>query len=840
MSSPEKTLFIHDQRLSRLCLRTEDCGDKLTLLKGQIASVASANPDSESRWIPLKDRWELFDPFRSNGRVLLAITSYAGLGKSKVLEQIEACLPQIDRNVVTLRVQFANLPNTWQQYLCDEMPGHTSPFLVEHFLDELRTYRAVDPNLPDYDQRELRRWIETLLRNGSFVLIIDGVDEYSGDDASSKAGGLRSLLMDVFPKMHCVIGSRPHAITETFWRQLFAEDSDASHKGTLAELASVWDFIRVEMFDTDQQERFVGKELAAHIRRMQADIEVSPRSLEVLLRTMDPKSIAAIRSTADLYWYSVFHSLPIDMRDSSGRDLVHTNLKRNEILHILSAIGITMALWNDDPRFDSAQAAGRSPETSRRKSPGVMEVGTELASLEEFQRRLFQRLYDIYPEWKESDPRSHRPLAEYWYNELIRLNSQFVEFTFFQEQGSGQIRWQNATLRDFFAALWMVTRATAMERDAFHQRIDIARDKRDSSVAEIWRMICGMPEDVRCLSSGATPDDQNLPWLKMVEPLYASSEVEKRFYGRPTELMYHAWPGLLYRARILTTRKWSEHDLLEATWHAQQTFGGKDPLRAVGPKADERSKALSVVESYLSEYPLLAKTGGESTEIIGEDLENHWCHCNTFPGMKVLVGGSDSSFNPPHTKQFQYAFSIAAYTVTNRLYALFDSDHAKRFEDYRRYSPEPRCPAIYLNWYDAMMFSIWCHGYLPCEWEWEYASRADCLDWRATNATYYWGNNEVLLGEHAWIKTNSEGRAHGVGEKFPNRFGLFDTLGNVSEWCRNLFVEPIAEDKSERRRLRGGNYAYETHYSECSARDYFRPHYASTILGCRVLRFRRS
>jgi hypothetical protein len=32
--------------------------------------------------------------------------------------------------------------------------------------------------------------------------------------------------------MHCVIGSRPHAITETFWRQLFAEDSDASHKGT--------------------------------------------------------------------------------------------------------------------------------------------------------------------------------------------------------------------------------------------------------------------------------------------------------------------------------------------------------------------------------------------------------------------------------------------------------------------------------------------------------------------------------------------------------------------------------------------------------------------------------
>jgi hypothetical protein len=838
MSSPEKTLFIHDQRLSRLCLRTEDCGDKLTLLKGQIASVASANPDSESRWIPLKDRWELFDPFRSNGRVLLAITSYAGLGKSKVLEQIEACLPQIDRNVVTLRVQFANLPNTWQQYLCDEMPGHTSPFLVEHFLDELRTYRAVDPNLPDYDQRELRRWIETLLRNGSFVLIIDGVDEYSGDDASSKAGGLRSLLMDVFPKMHCVIGSRPHAITETFWRQLFAEDSDASHKGTLAELASVWDFIRVEMFDTDQQERFVGKELAAHIRRMQADIEVSPRSLEVLLRTMDPKSIAAIRSTADLYWYSVFHSLPIDMRDSSGRDLVHTNLKRNEILHILSAIGITMALWNDDPRFDSAQAAGRSQETSRRKSPGVMEVGTELASLEEFQRRLFQRLYDIYPEWKESDPRSHRPLAEYWYNELIRLNSQFVEFTFFQEQGSGQIRWQNATLRDFFAALWMVTRATAMERDAFHQRIDIARDKRDSSVAEIWRMICGMPEDVRCLSSGATPDDQNLPWLKMVEPLYASSEVEKRFYGRPTELMYHAWPGLLYRAGVLTKLDWSEEDLLEATYRAQQRFGGNDICGSDLKRSSESLKSITLLESFLSEYPKLAQGRGEPSKIIDEDLEKHWCKCQSRPGIEVCVGHPDTKGNPEGIKQIQNAFSIGAFAVTNRLYELFDRDHAKRFEDYGRRSPDRRSPVIYLNWYDAMMFSIWCHGYLPSELEWEYACRAERRNPDGTNARYYWGNTKELIGENAWINTNSDSRCHVVGQKGKNDFGLFDTLGNVSEWCRNLVVEPIAKDGSERRPLRGGNYSYQAYLSECSAREYFRPHYASAILGCRVLRIR--
>jgi hypothetical protein len=851
MASPSSSLFIHDQRLSRLTLRTDDRGEKLTFLKGQIASVASIDPSGESRWLPLEDRWELFDQFGRGERILLAITSYAGLGKSKVLEQLEACLPQIDGNLVTMRVQFADLPNDWQQYLNHELLGHDSPFFVKHFCDELTTYRSIDPNLPDYDQKKLRLWIEAMLRNGSFVLIIDGVDEYGGEDAFKKGTELRKLLIDAFPKLHCVVGSRPHAITETFWRVLFAQDSDKSHKGTSAELASAWEFVRVEMFDEDQQERFIGKELASQIRRMQSRMDFSPRSLEVLLRNVDRNAIATVRSTADLYWHSVYHSLPLDNRDGNGRGLVHTSLNRLEVLHILSAIAITMALWNDDSRFAPQQvvdndglSTGAAPGSRRKASsiedsPGVMEVGTELATMVEFQRRVFQRLYDIYPEWKEKDPKSKRPYVEHWYHELIRLNSQYVEFNYFQDQGVGQIRWQNATLRDFFAALWMVTRATEREREAFHRRMNVARDRRDSSIAEIWRMICGMPEAVRCLSSGASPADQNLSWLKMVEPLYAPPNAETRFHGRPSELMYRAWPGLLYRNGVLTKLDWSEEDLLEATYRAQQRFGGIDPRRSDLKRSSEPSKSINLLESFLSEYPKLAQGGGEPSKIIDEDIENHWCKCQSRPGMEVRVGHSDTKGNPEGIKQIQNAFSIGAFAVTNRLYELFDRDHAKRFEDYGRFSPDRRSPAIYLNWYDAMMFSIWCHGYLPSELEWEYASRAEQRNPDGTNARYYWGNTKELLGENAWINTNSDNRCHVVGQRGKNDFGLFDTLGNVSEWCRNLVVEPIAKDGSERRPLRGGNYSYQAYLSECSAREYFRPHYASAILGCRVLRIRR-
>ena len=65
---------------------------------------------------------------------------------------------------------------------------------------------------------------------------------------------------------------------------------------------------------------------------------------------------------------------------------------------------------------------------------------------------------------------------------------------------------------------------------------------------------------------------------------------------------------------------------------------------------------------------------------------------------------------------------------------------------------------------------------LPTEAEWEYACRA--------------GTPGIRYGELesvAWYKDNSEGRTHEVGEKEPNAWGLYDMLGNVWEWCSDLY-----------------------------------------------------
>ena len=61
---------------------------------------------------------------------------------------------------------------------------------------------------------------------------------------------------------------------------------------------------------------------------------------------------------------------------------------------------------------------------------------------------------------------------------------------------------------------------------------------------------------------------------------------------------------------------------------------------------------------------------------------------------------------------------------------------------------------------------------LPSNAEFEYACRAK------DESGQYGPSREI-----GWFKDNSEGTTHPVGQKLPNEWGLYDMLGNVSEWC---------------------------------------------------------
>ncbi|MFC1509198.1 formylglycine-generating enzyme family protein, partial [Candidatus Omnitrophota bacterium] len=76
------------------------------------------------------------------------------------------------------------------------------------------------------------------------------------------------------------------------------------------------------------------------------------------------------------------------------------------------------------------------------------------------------------------------------------------------------------------------------------------------------------------------------------------------------------------------------------------------------------------------------------------------------------------------------------------------------------------------------------NGYrLPTEAEWEYACRA------GTSTPFNTGSGETDLAEAAWYTGNGKHHEMSVGEKKPNRWGLYDMHGNVSEVCNDTVTD---------------------------------------------------
>ncbi|MFZ4550147.1 MAG: formylglycine-generating enzyme family protein [Bacteroidales bacterium] len=94
---------------------------------------------------------------------------------------------------------------------------------------------------------------------------------------------------------------------------------------------------------------------------------------------------------------------------------------------------------------------------------------------------------------------------------------------------------------------------------------------------------------------------------------------------------------------------------------------------------------------------------------------------------------------------------------------------------------------------DEIVFNPKANGFrLPTEAEWEYACKA--------------GTTGIRYGEIdsiAWYKENSGKRTQSVGTKEPNQFGIYDMLGNVWEWCSDIYDETVY---GSYRVIRGGGW----------------------------------
>ncbi|MFS0866204.1 formylglycine-generating enzyme family protein [Microbacterium sp. 179-B 1A2 NHS] len=159
---------------------------------------------------------------------------------------------------------------------------------------------------------------------------------------------------------------------------------------------------------------------------------------------------------------------------------------------------------------------------------------------------------------------------------------------------------------------------------------------------------------------------------------------------------------------------------------------------------------------------------------------------------------------------------------------------------------DPRRPAVDVSWQRAVRFcnalSEWegldpayavdaedvrwyvdSDGYrLPTEAEWEFACRA------GSTAPHY-----GPLAEVAWTAADGVRSPQPVGGKLPNLNGLFDTLGNVWEWCWDFLDTERYDDY---RVFRGGGYADDAWSVRAGVRRGGPPRSSSDDIGFRVAR----
>lgn len=158
----------------------------------------------------------------------------------------------------------------------------------------------------------------------------------------------------------------------------------------------------------------------------------------------------------------------------------------------------------------------------------------------------------------------------------------------------------------------------------------------------------------------------------------------------------------------------------------------------------------------------------------------------------------------------------------------------------------PRRPAVEVSWQRAVRFcnalSEWegldpaytvdgeevrwhvdSDGYrLPTEAEWEHACRAGST-----------GPHYGPLAEVAWTAADGVPAPQPVGGKLPNLNGLFDTLGNVWEWCWDFLDTERYDDY---RVFRGGGFADDAWSVRAGTRRGGGPRMTHDDVGFRVAR----
>jgi sulfatase modifying factor 1 len=203
----------------------------------------------------------------------------------------------------------------------------------------------------------------------------------------------------------------------------------------------------------------------------------------------------------------------------------------------------------------------------------------------------------------------------------------------------------------------------------------------------------------------------------------------------------------------------------------------------------------------------------------------------SLPGGGFTMGSTQGNPDeaPPHKVKLT-PFVMDKFEVTQEMFDKVQLPNPSHWNE------NPKKPVERVRWRDAKQYcnerstveglkpcynektADWdcdysANGYrLPTEAEWEYACKA------GIEGPFDFGQPDKLR-QFSWFADVAEEKTHVVGQKKPNKWGLYDMYGNVSEWCEDVYnptyykespgndpVGPPSPGKDVKRVMRGGSW----------------------------------
>ncbi len=737
-----------------------------------------------------KQPWAVFQKIRQEGKNLL-ISDHAGAGKTI-----------LTRKIAQLVAEQAKPEGSDQPLMIFRFvkPLPLSKFeSIEQLLLSDTTLKRLD-----LQNDESKRLIDFALKNRRVVIILDGLDEFAKHETQSFLGLLREnsgklshqFLSDP-NQVTTIIAGRQHAIDEQLDKKVFEPKQFAR--------------IRIEPFSKElQDEYFYGKNSSEKNNpkrnplaktRFESngwrdvlpmdddtldDVIGLPHTLIQIRQAIescveDKNQVELIRfvSQSHLFLYAsnglMMHALNVPKLEPN--DHVEDS-KESECFLLTKLLGIVA--WR-------MTLAGyrRSVSPEKRK-----DIPAKIKEIKQATQDCCEKTEEITSEkfekaWKllERIALKHRGITD-------SFQADYLAF-------------RNARIQELHVARFLTQHATAEDLVELRKKIG------DEGWARILVLAAQMPLGMEL---GADKE----VYANTLECIF--SRPTDKTHRRPTEVMWRAVEFLKiprqddlddFRADLVRSLKNQLADEFQriknglADWITDPAEIVRAKLIAEGifrkMPNDPRGVNPPKNESHMVVLadPRKPRKGKEAED------EEKVVDRNGKPMMEFQMGSPQVETDAFDDEKKVYVwlslFAIHRFPVRNKEFQLFDPAQADEVEDRGAEFLGPDQPAVMVSWYDATVFTWFLGSFtyddesdqrewrfaLPTEAQWEYACRA------GTTSLYGVCDQETDLKKYAWFSGNPKtvDQTHEVGLLEPNRWGLYDMLGNVWEWCLDGYDE---------------------------------------------------